>query len=48
MIAEADVVEAVAHQEAVELPEEDEEVEPRAAQRPLLYVSPLMHFDAQV
>ena len=48
MTAEADV-EDVAHQEVVvELPEEDEEAEPRAAQRPLLYVSPLMHFDAQV
>lgn len=39
MIAEADVVVDVVHQEvAVERPEEDEGVEPKAAQRPLLYV----------
>ena len=40
MIAEADVVD-VAHQEAVELLGEDEEVEPRAAQRLSLYVHSL-------
>ena len=42
MIAEADVVVDAAHQEDVELPEEDEEAERKAerkaAQRPLSYV----------
>jgi hypothetical protein len=38
VIAEADVEDA-AHQEVVELPEEDGAEEPREAQRPLLYVS---------